>query len=158
MMRRHRCQAFTLVEVLIVVVIMAVLAATIIPTFSDSTNEAKVSSAKTNIGTLRAVLALYKSGHGAFPPNNGTVSLEVSLTQRSDRDHTINASSGVYGPYLQEFPVDPFTGTVKSVTNSSDQPIAAVPAGTTTGGYNYNPSTGEIRYNYNTTQLPASTY
>ena len=157
MKRSQRHQAFTLVEVLIVVVIMAVLAATIIPTFSDSTNEARISSAKTNIGTLRSILALYKSGHGTFPPNNGTVSLESSLTLRTDRDHTLNSASGVYGPYLQDFPPDPFT-SVKTVTNSTDFPITPVSAGTTTGGYNYNSTTGEIRYNYNTTQIPASTY
>ena len=155
--RWTRRKGFTLVEVLIVVVIMAVLAATIIPTFSDSTNEARISSAKTNIGTLRSILALYKSGHGSFPPNNGTVSLEASLTQRTDRNHAVNTATGIYGPYLQDFPPDPFSN-VKTVTNSTGLPIAPVADGTTTGGYNYNPSTGEIRYNYNTSNIPASTY
>ena len=44
-MTTHSCRsAFTLIEVLIVVIIMAVLAATIIPQFSSSTNDAKNSS------------------------------------------------------------------------------------------------------------------
>jgi prepilin-type N-terminal cleavage/methylation domain-containing protein len=41
MSRATRRIGFTLIEVLIVVVIMAVLAATIIPQFSSSTDEAK---------------------------------------------------------------------------------------------------------------------
>mgnify|MGYP002626473716 CR=1 FL=1 len=45
MTNNKRHSGFTLVEVLIVVVIMAVLAATIIPQFSDSSKDAKVSSA-----------------------------------------------------------------------------------------------------------------
>ena len=44
-MRSRRSSGFTLVEILIVVVIMAVLAATIIPQFSSATNDAKTSGA-----------------------------------------------------------------------------------------------------------------
>ncbi len=48
-----RRNAFTLIEVLIVVIIMAVLAATIIPQFSSSTTDAKISSLKFNLAALR---------------------------------------------------------------------------------------------------------
>ena len=44
--------AFTLIEVLIVVVIMAILAATIIPQFTDSTKDAKTSTAKMNVAQV----------------------------------------------------------------------------------------------------------
>src|SRR3569833_2823375 len=69
MSKRRRSQSgFTLVEVLIVVVIMAILAATIIPQFSNSTNDAKVSTCKFNVNTIRAQIELYKSQHnGALP-------------------------------------------------------------------------------------------
>ena len=55
--------AFTLIEVLIVVVIMAILAATIIPQFTDSTKDAKTSTAKMNLATLRAQIQLYRTQH-----------------------------------------------------------------------------------------------
>ena len=44
-MNSRRPSGFTLVEILIVVVIMAVLAATIIPQFSSATNDAKAKCA-----------------------------------------------------------------------------------------------------------------
>ena len=48
-MSKAKKQGFTLVEVLIVVVIMAILAATIIPQFSDSTKDAKNIEAFVNL-------------------------------------------------------------------------------------------------------------
>ena len=158
MFRANRRLGFTLVEVLIVVVIMAVLAATIIPQFTDASGDAKVSSGKTNLGTIKSVLALYKAQHnGNFPANSATVSLETALTSKTTPAGVVDAAAGTCGPYLQEFPGDPFAN-LKTVTNSAASPIAAPAANTTTGGYNYNPTTGEIRFNYNTTQFPAYTY
>ena len=58
-----RRSAFTLIEVLIVVVIMAVLAATIIPQFASSTTDAKVSALKFNLHGLRQQVEMYKLQH-----------------------------------------------------------------------------------------------
>lgn len=46
--------AFTLVEVLIVVVIMAILAAAIVPQFTESGSDAKWSTSQLNLSTMRA--------------------------------------------------------------------------------------------------------
>ena len=54
MQTKVRRGAFTLIEVLIVVVIMAILAATIIPQFTDSTKDAKSSTVQFNLHTLRS--------------------------------------------------------------------------------------------------------
>lgn len=64
----RRRNAFTLIEVLIVVVIMAVLAATVIPQFTSSTKDAQNSTVEFNARTLRAQIELYKAHHnGAYP-------------------------------------------------------------------------------------------
>ena len=55
--------ACAVMGVLIVVVIMAILAATIIPQFTDSTKDAKTSTAKMNLATLRAQIQLYRTQH-----------------------------------------------------------------------------------------------
>ena len=67
-MRSNKSQGFTLVEILIVVVIMAVLAAVVIPQFTGSTDDAKASTAEFNVGGVRSVLQMYRAHHpGGFP-------------------------------------------------------------------------------------------
>lgn len=67
-MSAKRSSGFTLIEIMIVVVILAVLAATIIPQFSTSVNDSKVSALQTNLQSLRTQIQLYGLQHnGAFP-------------------------------------------------------------------------------------------
>src|SRR5437867_11185786 len=68
-MSSNRRSAFTLIEILIVVVIIAVLAATIIPQFTDSQKDARISTAQFNLNTLRAQIELFKAQHSGALPN-----------------------------------------------------------------------------------------
>ena len=138
-MRSQRKHGFTLVEVLIVVVIMAVLAATIIPQFSDSTKDAKASTVEFNLHTLRSQVELYKSQHDGKLPT-GTL---IELTSKTNRNGTIGTTSQFpYGPYVRVLPMNPFTNsnTVKVIASS---PAAAGDV-TGTGGWLYNATTGEV--------------
>jgi general secretion pathway protein G len=49
-------RAFTLIEIMVVVVILGILAATIIPKFMTTTQDAKISTAKSNIAELESAL------------------------------------------------------------------------------------------------------
>ena len=134
----QRRSAFTLIEVLIVVVIMAILAATIIPQFTDSTKDAKTSTAKMNVATLRSQIQLYRTQHAGLNP---TAAL-IELTQVTD----INGVQGtgptfVYGPYLRQVPTNPFTN-LNTVTTTTSDPLTTAPAGT--GGWIYNVTTGNV--------------
>ena len=60
-------RAFTLIEVLIVVVIMAVLAAAIIPQFLHTAKDAKVSAAKGNVAELESALQRFYVNMDRFP-------------------------------------------------------------------------------------------
>src|SRR5687768_12514635 len=57
-----RC-GFTLVEVLIVVIVMAILAAAVIPQLTSSAEDAKRSAGDYNVGVLRSVIQTYKTQH-----------------------------------------------------------------------------------------------
>jgi prepilin-type N-terminal cleavage/methylation domain-containing protein len=139
MKRSVRHSAFTLVEVLIVVVIMAILAATIIPQFTDSTQDAKVSTTKFNLHTLRSQIELYKAQHNGVVPT-GTL---VELTTSTDIDGNQGTGANFpYGPYIREIPMNPFTNQ-NSVTVISSDPAAAGDV-TGAGGWLYNDTTGGI--------------
>lgn len=139
---KARRTAFTLIEVLIVVVIMAVLAATIIPQFSSSTNDAKASSLQYNLHSLRSQIQLYMLHHNGQIPQitNGAL---PQLTSATDVNGNVGAQGPTYpyGPYvLNTMPTNPFTG-LNVVTATTTFPPTA-PSGN--GGWLFNPQTGQI--------------
>jgi general secretion pathway protein G len=98
---------FTLVEILIVVVILGILAAIVIPQFTEASTEAKTSSLCTDLQTMRSQIELYKVQHNDDLPGTGTASFEESMTQKTDITGALDAA-GAYGPYLQKIPTNPF--------------------------------------------------
>ena len=50
--------AFTLIEIMVVVIILAILAATIIPQFMGTTQDAKISAAKSQVAELESALEI----------------------------------------------------------------------------------------------------
>ena len=144
-----RRSAFTLIEVLIVVVIMAILAATIIPQFTDSTKDAKASTAVFNLHTLRSQIELYRAQHAGLSP---TATL-VELTQKTNESGTAGTTTAFpYGPYIREIPANPFTNSkvVKTITTT---PAAAGDVTSGGGGWIYNVTTGGIWIDYDTVEV-----
>lgn len=64
--KRDVC-GFTLVELLIVVVILAILAAVAVPQFTSSTQDAKVSALDSTLSRMRSAIDLYYQQHGHYP-------------------------------------------------------------------------------------------
>ncbi len=126
-------RAFTLVEVLIVVIVLGILAAIVVPQFTSASEDANVAALKTNLQIVRAQLELYKLQHtpSAYP---ALASFETQMTAGTKADGTAGTD---YGPYLLTIPVNPF---------SSVNTVTAEAAGTGKGWY-YNESTGEFRAN-----------
>lgn len=138
-MNVRRQSGFTLVEVLIVVVIMAVLAATIIPQFADSTTDAKVSTLKFNLHTLRSQIELYRTHHDGKLPSATLVELTKSTNVSGAQGTGANFP---YGPYIRQLPDNPFTNS-NTVTTISASPATASDV-TGTGGWLFNTTTGEL--------------
>ena len=133
-------RAFTLIEVLIVIVIMAVLAATIIPQFSSSTTDAMESSLKFNMHTMRSQIELYKIHHLGNYPTIQAASLP-QLTGATNVSGTVGDAGAdfPYGPYVDnELPANPFN-------NSSDVTAGTGAAFIDDGtGWQYDATTGGI--------------
>src|SRR5262245_20995979 len=121
-MSKKNRSAFTLVEVLIVVVIMAILAATVIPQFSDSTKEAKANTSKFNVHTLRQQIEMYKTHHDGKVPSATLVEL-TSKTNAAGQVGT--TATHIYGPYIPEVPANPFTGQATVRAATANPPTAA---------------------------------
>ncbi len=141
-MTRNRRNAFTLIEVLIVVIIMAVLAATIIPQFSSSTNDAKLSSVKFNLHTIRSQIEMYKVHHSGSKPALATFADQ--MTKKTDINGVVS-DTGAYGPYFQGVvPANPFNNlnTLKTTTATTDADAKAAVDGTS--GWLYNATTGDF--------------
>lgn len=113
-MRKNK--GFTLVEILIVVIILGILAAIVIPQFTNASEEARGSQISSDIQTLRSQLELYRVQHLERYPNiaaDGTADADpanfvLRLTQRTTDAGAIDAA-GPRGPYLQAFPTNPYT-------------------------------------------------
>ena len=65
---RLQCEGgFTLIEIMVVVVILAVLAAFVVPNVLDRPHEAKVTRTKNDIQAIGTALGLYKLDNGFYP-------------------------------------------------------------------------------------------
>ena len=135
-MKKKRQSGFTLVEVLIVVVIMAILAAAIIPQFSDSSNDAKMGTAEFNWHTLKAQIELYKSQHDGVRP---TTLSQLTITTNAAGTTDVAAGPLVYGPYISDLPVNPWNNSATEVAAT-----AAPTAYSATDGWYYKSTTGEL--------------
>ena len=119
-MKRAAKTGFTLVEILIVVIILGILAAIVIPQFTEASAEARISNLVTNLQTIRSQLLLYKTQHLEKYPECGEYQNDNfvdEMTMYSDlKGNTLAAPDAdadphpvIYGPYLTSIPVNPFT-------------------------------------------------
>ena len=143
MSRMSRRSAFTLVEILIVVVILAILAAAVIPQFTDSSNDAKNSTSLFNLQTFRGQIAVYKAQHGGLVPTGAdAAAITALLVGKTNADGTTTGTPTL-GPYLQAIPVNP--ATVIPANQNLLKVVTADPtANDTAYGWIYNKSNGNV--------------
>jgi prepilin-type N-terminal cleavage/methylation domain-containing protein len=109
LMRARIRKAFTLVEILIVVVILGILAAIVVPQFTSATQDAQGGNVQTQLSTLQQALELYKAKNNGYPDiiANGWDDLTQNGYLKSDAKNPVNGAANVVaGTY------DPATGKV----------------------------------------------
>ncbi|MFK8031733.1 MAG: type II secretion system protein [Gammaproteobacteria bacterium] len=167
-MRRASTSGFTLVELLIVVIILATLAAIVMPQLRGSVDEAKLASMRTNLATLRSAISMYYHQHGHYPGSvrsqgscavgtntetatAGEAAFTAQLTQYTTRSgvacsQSDKESGGAikYGPYLREIPVNPVTGSNALFAIKTGLLELSGTGTDTDGGWLYDFVTGEI--------------
>ncbi len=100
--RLRRREAFTLIEVLVVIVVIAILATVVAPNLFRNVGDARVATARTQIETFGTALDAYRLDNGAYPSSAQGLG---ALWQRPVIDPPPNWRS----PYLRKaVPQDPW--------------------------------------------------
>ena len=103
----HR--AFTLIELLFVILLLGVMAAITIPQFANASGGARDSSLSSTVHTIRAQLLMYKLHHGDQLPDLEAASAAGQHFRPLVEKHTFGTPPQTYGPYLLGPPVNPLT-------------------------------------------------
>jgi general secretion pathway protein G len=101
-MHKRRSQAgFTLIEIMVVMVIIAILASLIVPRVINRPDEARRVAARSDIATLDQALKLYRLDNGRYPTTEQGLSALVTKP-------TAEPLPTNWKPYLDFLPKDPW--------------------------------------------------
>jgi general secretion pathway protein G len=149
--RNRRQRGFTLVEILIVVIILGILAAIVIPQFTNASQDARKNSLTSQLQTIRSQLELYKLQHlDQLPPallaSGGPGSSPACWNEMCIKTDAAHAVGTQFGPYLQAAPMNPLNNNsdVAVVTGTTDYGSGGVANGNGTVGFVLNDTTGKI--------------
>ncbi len=78
MVRFVKRKGVTLIELLIVILILAALAAIAIPRISQSASTAKANACWTNIDVINSSIEMYNADNGSYPANLTTITQDTS--------------------------------------------------------------------------------
>jgi len=136
-------KGFTLVEILIVVIILGILAAIVIPQFTNASSDARQSSMTSQLQTLRSSIELYKLQHGDLYPTGATGAATEAWdwTKLTGKTNSDGSAGGNLGPYLQQIPVNPLNSSSNVGSVATDPAVGTASAG---NGYVFSQATGKI--------------
>ncbi len=167
----RRQSGFTLVELLIVAIILAILAAIIIPQFASTTIDAQESALRADAAAMRSAMDLYRQQHGAYPGTNaatggtctgGTAGTGAAATQQAILEQLTRYSNAAgqtcslpgsgadtfpFGPYFQGdiLPDNPITGSgVFAIISTGNLVMTADGAGL---GWKFDTAAGKLIVN-----------
>src|SRR5258706_432358 len=103
MRNQRKRSGFTLVEILIVVIILGILAAIVIPKFTNASSEAKRNTLAATLHSLRGQVELYMLQHGDKPP----VLTGTDWTPLTDQT---TFGTQTTGPYIMTAPANSVNG------------------------------------------------
>jgi general secretion pathway protein G len=101
--RHSSASGFTLIEIMVVVVILAILAALIVPKVISRPDEARVVAARQDIATIVQGLKLYRLDNGRYPTTEQGLAALVSRPTVAPLPQHWKS-----GGYLDRMPLDPW--------------------------------------------------
>jgi general secretion pathway protein G len=101
--RHHREAGFTLIEIMVVIAIIGILATLIVPNIMGRPDEARVTAAKHDVGTINQALKLYRLDIGRYPTTEQGLK---ALVERPTSEPI--PQNWKTGGYLSSVPKDPW--------------------------------------------------
>jgi general secretion pathway protein G len=101
--RNHREAGFTLIEIMVVIAIIGILATLIVPNIMGRPDEARVTAAKHDVGTINQALKLYRLDIGRYPTTEQGLK---ALVERPTSEPI--PQNWKTGGYLSSVPKDPW--------------------------------------------------
>ena len=150
-----KAKAFTLVEILIVVVLLGIIARVVLPLVADSAISARESALAQALQMLRRYVLIYTTQHlevaPGYPDGDTTQASteqafveQITLSSNSSGQTAAVGTPGFErGPYLARLPANPLNGlsTVQVLGDAEDFPAN----GDDSHGWIYKASTAEVR-------------
>jgi general secretion pathway protein G len=134
-MRNRLKKAFTLVEILIVVVILGILAAIVVPQFTNATQDAQEGNLRAQVQSLQNQIELFKARTNAYPT---LAQLNAAPTTGTDLTHGWGAL--IDGGYIKKPAKNPAAPSAVNFVIGS--------AHANTCGWVYNETTGDLQATY----------
>jgi len=129
-----RQSGFTLIEIMVVVVILAVLGALVVPKILENVDKARVTRAASDIRAIQTALDLYRLDNFKYPTTEQ--GLQALVTQPTDPTITNYRAGG----YLPSLPKDPWGNPYQYVSpgaNGRDYDIISYGRDGKPGGEGY---------------------
>jgi general secretion pathway protein G len=145
-MRNRTKKAFTLVEILIVVVILGILAAIVVPQFTNATQDAQGGNLKAQIKSVQNQIELYKARTNAYPT---LVELNANASAAGSLDITHGWSVLIDQKYIKTAPRNPAAPNTATCQNWAV--VAGLPGacpGGTDAGWVYDEASGTLSATY----------
>lgn len=151
MRKRIQYRAFTLVEMLMVVMIVGMVASMAVPRISQGARSAYGATLDADLSVVRKAIILYAAEHGGeFPGPTAEAAIDqlTKYTSRTGAASKIRGPGYEYGPYLIAIPPVPVGANKGSpailIDNVNSPPVPDSSGGE---GWLYNPTTGEFYAN-----------
>lgn len=114
---RKKPHGFTLIEIMVVVVILGILAATIIPQFIGTTRDAKISAAKSQVAELESALERYYVHMDSYPTTEEGLKVLTDPPANDD-------GKKWRGPYIKQLRNDPWGNPFQYLNPGTHHPTS----------------------------------
>ncbi|MEL7472401.1 MAG: type II secretion system protein [Planctomycetota bacterium] len=138
----RRSRAFSLIELIVVIVILGLVAAIALPRVGTASGRAAQAAHEADVARLTTAIEMYRNEHGGAYPASAAVLAEALMAYSNEagaRSGT-RSDSHPFGPYIDSIPA------IKVGPNKGADTVGAAYDGST--AWHYNATTGVIRGNF----------